>query len=355
MITKLKLKNFRQFKEKELELKKETVLIIGDNTKGKSTILESIYTILNGSSPWGNSFDELVNKEEKYFSINIELQDENKLTLYQEEKIKRYLLDKKRTSKKKFLSYLKANIFSPEQIEFLMYLSQKRRDFLDNLISEIDIEYKENLNLYKRVLRQRNSYLKKLAKAFFEKGILNENDKQIEYWDKQMAKLGGEISIKRIEIINKLKNNDFKIEYKPSIKLNTFDEMLNSEDIERIFLEEINKNFKKDVVTGYSNTGTHRDDWEIYSNKDNLKKFGSRGEKRLGIANLILETQEIYKEYLGKYPILLLDDISAELDDKNSDKIFANKIIKKQQVFITSTKRDNISKEILKNSQIIQL
>jgi len=357
MIEKIHLDNFRSFKKKEIEIKKDLTIIFGDNTKGKSTILEAIYLVLNGSSPWKHTYENLINynTNEDYFAIKITSFDKNTYRIYQDQKTKTYLLDNKKTTKKKFFSFGKANLFSPEKIELLMYLPERRREFLDTLISDINWEYKNYLNTYKRVLKQRNAHLKKLSKKFFETKKIEENDPQIKYWDKMLAELAAKIMKERAQIIEKLQNDNFKLQYAPSITLNLFEDMLNTEEIEEIYKKQIQKNIKKDIVTGFSNIGVHRDNWKIFSQKKDLRSFGSRGEKRLGIANLILETQEIYKEYLGYYPLLLLDDISAELDSNNTEKIFSNNILEKQQTIITTPNPENLPKSITKKSKIIDL
>ncbi len=357
MIKSLHLKNFRSFKSKKLDFNKNLVVIHGNNAKGKSTVLESIYLVLNGTTPWGGNHESFLNyenKNDKYFTISVEIED-NVLTLYEDNSSKSFLINKKRTTKKKFFGFQKANLFSPEQIELLMYLPQKRRDFLDDLISKVDIDYAENITLYSKVLRQRNSYLKKLAKAFYETGEINQDDSQLEYWTQSLIKLSTKIMIRRCEIIEKLQSKSFFVEYRPSLSLNFFENMLDEEELKKIYAKQMKENTKKDIATGFTNVGTHRDDWAIFSKKQDLKKFGSRGEKRLAIARLILQTQEVYKEYLGYYPILLLDDIAAELDVENSKRIFSEKIIGKQQTFIATIDKKQIPKDILRNSEDIKL
>ncbi len=357
MIKSLTLKNFRSFKNKKLDFKENLVIIHGDNAKGKSTVLEAIYFILNSTTPWGGNHESFLNYEnikDKYFTITAEV-EEKELTLYQDDSSKSFLIDKKRTTKKKFFNFQKANLFSPEQIELLMYLPQKRREFLDDLISKVDVDYEENIALYSKVLRQRNSYLKKLSKVFYETGEINQNDPQIDYWTDSLIKLSSKIMIRRCEIIEQLRSKTFYVEYRPSLSLNFFEDMLDEEELKKIFKKQMKENTRKDIATGFTNIGTHRDDWAIFSAKQDLKKFGSRGEKRLAIARLILQTQEIYKKYLGYYPILLLDDIAAELDKENSEKIFKEKILQKQQTFIATIDAKQIPKEVLSKAQKIKL
>ena len=357
MIKSLTLKNFRSFKKKDLDFKKKLVIIHGDNAKGKSTVLEAIYFILNGTTPWGGNHESFLNYEnikDKYFTITVKV-EKKELTLYQDDSSKSFLIDKKRTTKKKFFNFQKANLFSPEQIELLMYLPQKRRDFLDDLISKVDIDYEENLALYSKVLRQRNSYLKKLSKKFYETGEINQKDPQIDYWTDSLIRFASKIMIRRCKIIEQLRSKTFYVEYRPSLSLNFFEDMLDEEELKKIFKKQMRESTRKDIATGFTNIGTHRDDWAIFSAKQDLKKFGSRGEKRLAIARLILQTQEIYKKYLSYYPILLLDDIAAELDKENSEKIFKEKILQKQQTFIATIDTKQIPKEILNKAQEIAL
>lgn len=111
---------------------------------------------------------------------------------------------------------------------------------------------------------------------------------------------------------------------------------------------------KRDIATGYTNIGPHRDDWDIFNDKD-IKKFGSRGEKRLAVGNLIFEIQNIVYKKTANYPVLLLDDISSELDMLNTKKILPKKFLNKQQTFITTIDLKHIPKDIIKDAQLIAL
>jgi len=291
MITSLTLENFRSFKKKKFKFDKDFIVIYGDNAKGKSTLLEAIYLILNGESPWGASYENLLNNKDtknSYYTIVIETSEKKTFSIYQDSGKRTYLIDKSRVSKKKFFEFQKANLFSPEQIELLMYIPQKRRDFLDYLISAIDIEYQANINTYKKVLKQRNAYLKKLSKIFFETGQFKTKDSQLQYWTNLLAELDSKIMVKRAEITDKLKTKAFVLEYRPSLTLNFFEDMLDESELKNMYLKQMERDTKKDIVTGFTNTGIHRDDWSIFSASQDLKRFGSRGEKRLAIARLIL-------------------------------------------------------------------
>ena len=342
MIRSIKLTNFRRFEDVQIDIEKEIVVLYGDNAQGKSTILEAIYLLTNGKSPWAVS-DEFVNntqnEKDKFARIEIAT-DEHLFAFFKDQNRRVCKIDNQNTTPKKFFQINASTIFNPEQIEILMISPSHRRDFLDEVICKIDYEYNDTLAKFRKVLRQRNAYLKKLAKKFYDQGIIARNDTQLNFWTNEFVELAKVIQKKRIDLINELSDDDFRIEYVKS----------NKEDLD-VAVEEAKK---KDIVTGCSNVGPQRDDWEIIVEK-NIKKFGSRGEKRLAIGNLIFRIQDVLNDELGFYPILLLDDIASELDNSNTKKIFGEHHISKQQTFITIVDYKQLPKEIIAKAQLIDL
>lgn len=358
MIKKLKLKNFRKFKELELEFDSNTVVLHGDNAQGKSSILEAIHLIFNGKSPWSGS-DEYVHNDQngitKHSRIEIEVDDKT-YAHYKDNNKKVYMIEDHKTTSKKFFSQNTATIFNPEKIDLLMLSPSRRRDFLDETISHCNYEYPSILKKFRKTLRQRNSYLKKLSKKFYEKGIIARNDPQLNFWTKQLAEYSAQIYSERIAIIKRFDKENFRLKY------SFCDEKLNKilkakEDvkiIEDILKKGLEESKKRDIASGYTNIGPHRDDWNIFTDQD-IKKYGSRGQKRLAIGNLIFKSHEIIAQEMGHYPTLLLDDIASELDDDNTEEIFDKKILEKQQTFITTVDPKILPEYIQKNSQFINL
>lgn len=346
MIRKIKLTNFRKFKNYEIDIEKDIVVFHGDNAVGKSTLLEAIYILTNGKSPWASS-DEYIHTEQNcddtYCRVEITVEDDEEKTYsYYKSTSRRILkINEKNVNVKKFFEETASTIFNPEKIEILMISPSKRREFLDEIISTLDYEYVETLKQFRKILRQRNAYLKKLSKQFYEKGVIARNDPQLNFWTKEFLKVAEKIQKMRETLAERMKTKDLKIEY---IKSNS-----------EIALEDALENSKKrDIATGHTNVGPHRDDWELINGK-NIKKFGSRGEKRLSIGKLIFEVQKIMRKELGYYPILLLDDIASELDKKNTAEIFKPEILNKQQTFITIIDYKNLPKEVLEKAQLVDL
>ena len=343
MIKSISLTNFRQFKQLGLTFNKNLIILHGDNTKGKSTILEAISLVTNGVSPWASS-DEYISFNQKddngYCRIEINLNDKP-YSFFKDNKKRVLKIDSQNTVPRKFFEKTASTIFNPEQIEILMISPSKRREFLDDTIIAMQYDYSNKLTEFRKILKQRNAYLKKLAKAFYEKGIIARNDTQLNFWTQQFIDVSNHIQKERELLTNEMILGNLKMKY---IKSNEKDSLENA----------VEDSKKKDIVTGYTNVGPHRDDW-ILSNGNDIKKFGSRGEKRLAIGHMIFKKQEIIANKLGSYPILLLDDIASELDVENTKKIFDKEFLKKQQTFLTVINPNDLPKDILNNAQLIDL
>lgn len=354
MIEKLTLQNFRKFKNRNFEFNKNISIFYGSNAQGKSSVLESLYIISNGKSPWAST-DEFINTEQnKQAHARIEILRNNKSYVYFKDKEKRiYKIEGKNVRSKTFFENSSATIFNPEKIELLMISSSQRRNFLDETITKYSYEYEHILKEFKKVLRQRNAYLKKLAKLFYEKGVIAINDLQLNFWSNQFVEKSIQILQERINLSKDLSKEGYEIKYITGFNIDKR-KIGNREYLKEKLTEEIENSKRKDIATGYTNIGPHRDDWEISLGKD-IRKFGSRGEKRLAIGKLIFQTQEVVYSKTGFYPILLLDDIASELDTENTVKIFKKELLDKQQTFITVIDHKTLPKDILKDSQLIHL
>ncbi|MBD3329098.1 DNA replication and repair protein RecF [Candidatus Dojkabacteria bacterium] len=367
-IKKIKLKNFRQFETLEIELHPKLTVLIGDNAQGKSTILEAIHLLTDATSPWTSLSEELVNfhSEETYYRIegifhDSENDEDIQVSVYSEDGRKEMKVNQKAKSQKNFTSLGTSNIFSPEQIDILMLSPSKRRDFLNSLASKVNPDYSEYLTKFRKVLRQRNAHLKKLSKKFYSTGEIPPIDNQLEFWTKELANFSAKLMAARTDIVQTL--NDYaesqEYKYNCSLKLNLFEDMTSAETLEKIHLKQLIETIRKDIARGYTNIGAHRDDWDVFdklnkvSSLKNVRKFGSRGEKRFAVGKLIFDTQELIYKLTGQYPILLLDDISSELDNNKQDQLIQPQILEKQQSFITAISKNGWFEKLPKDKKLI--
>lgn len=360
-LTTLTLQNFRQFKKKTLSFEKPWTFIVAPNTKGKSTVIEAIYMLCNGQSPWTNGSSNIIKitsqkSKSKYEAIQedncriegkIQSNGETKtLSLYLQVRngstTKQYKVDNSPTTRNKFTQHLHCVLFSPDLIDRLMFEPKQRRDFLDEHLSSLDLDYAPILSSYNKVLRQRNSLLRLLAA---KKRPPNGNT--LEYWTEQLLDLGTQVITSRFDFIHKVNSENPElypatITYQPRVLLHDIGELADESYVREEFEKQLESRRSKELLAGTTLTGPHRDDWYLTDKMRNLHDFGSRGEKRMAIADVIFKVNNLLGELLESQPILLLDDISSELDEGNTKKLFEEKIDENQQVVVTTTSKDAI-------------
>lgn len=377
----LSLVNFRQFKKKTIEFDNHWTVIVAPNARGKSTLVEAIFMLSTGDSPWTNNNSNVIrydtDSEDQYDKIlsgtcRLEAEVENaedvsNIALFFQNRgasvSKQFKIEGSPTTRNKFTQKLHCILFSPDLIDKLMFEPRQRRDFLDSYISQLNPDYLNILLNYEKVLRQRNSLLKAISGRKFRTGNCRDHeadDTQLEYWTKQLLDLGTSVMISRIEFINTLNETKNKlyptlINYEPNVELSSLEELATEDHIKELFEAKLEDRHDKEILIGLTLVGPHRDDWHISSADKNLNIYGSRGEKRMGIADIIFKINQYLREQLGEFPVLLLDDVSSELDDRNIKKLFETKLDAKQQTIITTTHLNSLPEKVRGSAQIIEL
>ena len=342
-IKKIKVKNFRNYKEEEISLSKGINLFYGDNAQGKTNIIEAIFLSGFGKSFRTNKEKEMVNINEKESGVEIDYEK-----IDREGKIKIQLGNKKNIwingVKIKKLSELlgKVNlvIFHPDDIYILKGIPQSRRRFLDIMISGLKPNYMYHLNLYLKTLEQRNNYLKQIKEE-------NRDESLLDVWDEELIKHAIIIYKYRKEYIDKIQEKINQIHSEITNKQEKIEIFYLSEcDTQEKYRNLLKERRKLDIIKGFTTKGIHRDDFFINLNDKKLDIYGSQGQHRTTILSLKLAELKIVEEEIGEKPILLLDDFMSELDQKRV-KNFLDKI-EDTQVIITCTDKIKIeNKKIL--------
>ena len=331
-ITKIKLENFRNYTNQEISFNKGINVIYGDNAQGKTNILEAIFLCSMGKSFRTNKDKELIKLSEDFAKINIEYEKSDR-----KGKIEYIISNKKIISingvKIKKLSELLGNInsiiFSPDDMEILKDGPQKRRKFLNMLISQLRPRYLFNLNDYNKTLEQRNNYLRQIK---YE----NKPKNMIDIWNEKLANHAQIIYEYRREFVDKILKKIVDIHKNitnnsEEIKINYISDFKNKEE----YIRKLNEKLNKDIERGDTSTGIHKDDFEVYINGKNINLYGSQGQFRTAILSLKLSELYVIYDEIGEYPILLLDDFMSELDEKRRKKFVEN--ITDAQVILTGT------------------
>lgn len=358
-IKSLKLTNFRSYDKAEINFCDRTNVIYGLNAAGKTNILEAVFLFCTGRSHRKALASELIKENEKYAKIEINFESNGRdffgSFMISDEKKKLFRINECEIKKMSELSnYINIVMFSPEDLYLIKGFPAERRRFLDMSVSQLKPVYIGILNEYLKILSQRNALLKKIN--------LNESKiDMLDVWDSYFCDLCARIAIYRFEFLEELKISLYKIykdisseELKIKYLSNFYDDFKNNcmyENIKKKIEERLLATRKRDIETGTTQIGVHKDDILFFINKKEVRKFASQGQQRSIVLSMKLALSELIKEQKGDYPIILLDDITSELDEKRRS--YLNGSIENKQTIITCTDKENSVKNDVKYFHVI--
>ncbi len=341
MVKKLSLTNFRRFENLNLDFDNHLTIFTGGNALGKTSVLEAIYLVSSLKSERCNKLEYLIKFEAPYAKVKLLSEDLNYEVVLSNKSKKYFINNKEIVKASDFVGKLNCIYFSPNDLKLITGSPEGRRRFLNLEISLLNKKYLDSLNKAKYFLKQRNEALKSEAKD----SILNLLTDSFVSSSAVISKS----RIKFIELLNsKLETIHSQIVSNEKIKL----KYITSYDINNP-LDDLNNNLNKDKLYKTTTKGYHRDDFKIYLNSMEAINFASEGQIRNIALSIKLALVEVYKDYLGKSPLLLLDDVFSELDKTRQANII-DFVLKSDQTLITTNSLDSIPKELLKNANVIE-
>ena len=349
----LKLLNFRNYERIELSFSPKYNIIYGNNGVGKTNLVEAIYVLALTKSFRGSVDKVLIMNDKDVCRVEgvVSEKYDNKYKIILRKDSKKVKINDTKIDKLgDYISNINIVMFNPDDLRFIKDSPSIRRKAVNLEISQINNSYLKNLNIYNKLLKQRNSYLKIIGVNS------NSSSEYLNILTNKLIDLGEQIYNYRKKYIDKLNEligdiyfgicgmNNLKLEY-----ISDFSNF----DRDKI-IEKYKKNFQKDILIGKTSLGIHHDDIKFKLNGLDIKDYGSEGQQKNAIIAYKLAEIEIFKELKDDYPILILDDLFSELDKEKINNIF--KMINKEiQVFITTTEIDKIKKSILSNSKIFKV
>lgn len=335
-ITNLKLTNFRNFRDLELNFPSEGCLIFGKNGLGKTNIFEAISYFTFGKSTRSNQDSDLINFSQNFFRLVADFLV-NKKKLHFEIAVDKNrkiikLNDENISRLSELYKYTKIVTFSPKDILIIDGSPQKRRFFFDQAISQYSYEYITILREYQRILKQRNALLKQTHFSKKEKSV----------WDKKFIELNEKIIDQRINYLHKFvpktveqygrisgESEELNVVYHYSFP-NFIDKSL-SENLSN-YIRDIED---REIAAQRSLVGIHLDDYEFSLNGKNARRFASQGQKRTMVITAGFSEAILIAEKNREFPILLFDDVLSDLDHIRVKKVI-ELLSDKHQVFIAT-------------------
>ncbi|MGF1482005.1 MAG: DNA replication/repair protein RecF [Cyanophyceae cyanobacterium] len=364
-LTSLNLRSFRNYTEQQIEFQAQKTILVGNNAQGKSNLLEAVELLATLKSHRATRDRDLVlagatagqilaSVERAYGTaeLGMTLRSSGRRTvMLNQENLRRHL---------DVLGVLNAVQFSSLDLELVRGSPESRRNWLDTLLIQLEPIYARILQEYHRVLRQRNALLKEIRQRQGDAEFVPDLA-QLRLWDEQLAAAGSRVTRRRARVLDKLAplaqavhaeisgdTEVLEVKYAPNVVW-TEDA---PEQVQQAFLEKIEQRRTAEQHQGTTVVGPHRDDIELTINETPAKSYGSQGQQRTLVLALKLSELKLIEEVVGEPPLLLLDDVLAELDPSRQDQLL-DTIQDRFQTLITTTHVGSFDSQWLKESQIL--
>jgi len=321
-------------------------IIHGNNGQGKTNWLEAIHTLSRTKSFRTQRLQECIRfGQESAFiegqvSTGNDLHRDLRITL--KENTKSISVNGKREQLARYLGHLQVFAFTADQLEVVRGMPEARRHFIDRGIASLRPAYVQTVSDYNKVIKQKNRILHDSAERELR---LQETENLVAAWNEQVATLGTEIHEARIEYTERLNSVLERTLFEPAelqIRyVSTLESKGDLSDYEALLRERLQLRLPAEVAAGRSLVGPHRDDLSIHLEGREMRVYGSSGQQRSALLLLDLAAISVYNSWHDDYPLFLVDDVDAELDEKRIRRLLEY-LEGRTQTFITTSKRSHL-------------
>ncbi len=383
----LHLQNFRNYSRQSVAFTAPKTILLGDNAQGKSNLLEAVELLATLKSHRTSRDRDLIYDGSATGQIKAQVQRElgvSDLNLVLRNGGRRIAMRNGETLKRQqdFLGSLNAVQFSSLDLELVRGGPGERRVWIDTLLTQLEPLYAYILQQYNQALKQRNAFIKQQTPESDEavsamaanQAVADLDKTQMAIWDAQLATAGTRVIRRRSRVIHRLaplaqrwheaisgSTEALQVRYQPNVMAladtaDTAESTLSTADdpseIQQAFLEKIQSRAVAESHQRTSLVGPHRDDIDFVINETPARQYGSQGQQRTLVLSLKLAELELIEAVIGEPPLLLLDDVLAELDMKRQNQLLET-IQDRFQTLITTTHLGAFDAQWLKASQIL--
>ncbi|MBN1179351.1 MAG: DNA replication/repair protein RecF [Anaerolineae bacterium] len=391
-IRSLSLENFRTYTRLELECPPGPILLCGSNAQGKTSLLEAIYCLSTGHSPLTHVDRHLINwtaaeQDMGYARLRAEVVSRsraleialalaNSQTRTGAQRLQKQIrIDRQVRQPRHLTGCLNVVLFLPQDIDLVAGPPAGRRRYLDDTLAQVDADYSAALDVYREALRQRNALLRHLA----ERGG---DASQLDPLDARLARSGVVLCQSRRRLIADLSRYAtrihseltggqewLKLEYHPNFdpalppglayqmpmgELSGPPDGISADDLVNAFRAELDRRRKDEIARGMTLTGPHRDEMRFTADGVDLGTFGSRGQQRTAVLALKMAQREWMTETAGEPPVLLLDEVLAELDMQRRAFLLAQ-VGQVEQALLTATDPTMFGADFLSRALLLRV
>jgi DNA replication and repair protein RecF len=376
----LSLANFRNYVRLELDLGGDAVVVVGENAQGKSNLLEAIYCLATTKSFRAGSDRELINWDvggelafARLGARVVRASGPLKLDVSIAEGArreggpvgvgKRFKVNGVPKRAFDVIGLVNVVHFAPQDVDLVVGPPAARRRYLDITIAQVDSRYVRTLARYGKILLQRNHLLRRIR----DHGARAD---QLGFWDEELVNTGSYLVLRRMETVARLaalgheahrdlaaQRELLQIGYRSTCAC----DLAEAEDLDArlaaigaAFREALGASAEREVAAGASLAGPHRDDLTFEVDGRDVAVYGSRGQQRTVALALKIAEGAFMRETTGEWPILLLDDVTSELDETRRGQVFSI-IAPGQQVIVTTTDLSAIEPSFLGRAQVLKV
>ncbi|HEY9678028.1 MAG TPA: DNA replication/repair protein RecF [Drouetiella sp.] len=391
-IKKVTLTDFRNYQHSSVDLTDARNVLIGENAQGKTNFLEAIEIISFGRSPRASQDADLIRKGKDLLRIEVDFESNNSdvrasFAIAKSEKprsrgVERQIKVNGLTigSAKALRGRLVTVSFKSSDLNLLRGGPKFRRDWIDEIMVTLKPAYQDTLSKYLKSVAQRNRLLKQL----FEKGKVSVTDHdQLKVWDEQTAKFGAAIIKLRLQLLDELlpkaeqhqehisgqrekltaqyvfrasEAKDNGEEDDAPVAISTKSLLDQSEvEVAQLLMKLMKERRYEEIGRKQTLCGPHRDDIKFFINDADAVEFASQGQQRSLVLAFKLAELERVQENLSEPPVLLLDDVLAELDLNRQGLLMSLVVQNKMQTLITTTHVTGFKNEWLENASILHV
>ena len=391
----LSLTNFRNFTRLDIDIPQRAVVLTGANAQGKTSVLEAIYFLAAFTSFQTHADRQIVNFHEAKNSLAVTrlVADYQKLRSKHRIEVrlileptgingqrlrKEILLDGVKKSANDVIGHFNAVIFVPQMSQIIEGAPEDRRRYLNLALAQSTPAYARVTSEYNQALTQRNALLKMLNERGGNSDKRSSPVDQLEVWDDTLTRLGSQIILWRIEAIQQIErlasrvhhelthgSEILRLAYEPAydplpkpngqmgLKIDTVIDrsLLELNEIQDGFRKRLRELRSEEIARGITTIGPHRDDLRFLANNIDLSDYGSRGQVRTALLALKLAEVNWMKDRTGEWPVILLDEVMAELDlQRRADLL--KYVGESEQVLFTTTDLNLFTPEFAEKSEI---
>jgi len=324
-ISQLSLTDFRNLRSTTLDVNSRFNIISGDNGSGKTSLLEAIYVLCQAHSFRTHQLKQCINHDKSGFLLFGRFDDHKAGLAKSDKRLEIHVDGESIKRRSELVRKTPINIVNSDSFVLLDGAPQKRRAFIDWCMFHVEPGYAEQWRLFQHALRQRNRLLKS-----------RQDTNLLDYWDKHIIEPSLSLSAMRRDYCKKLQaivadelceilsGISFELEYQQG-----WPDDLSLEDA-------INSSRPRDIRSGFTNTGIHRDDLKFLSQGRNASEILSRGQgKRVCLALLLAALKVVSKSKQNRI-ILLIDDLNSELDSTAQNLVYQQLVEMDLQIFISN-------------------